>query len=54
VEFTYENLKSLIGSAYKLKPNQITGPDWMANERFDIIARFRHFAAATLRIHQPR
>jgi len=40
VEFIYEDLKSLIGVAYKLRPNQIAGPDWMVNRRFDIIARF--------------
>lgn len=38
-EFIYEDLRSLIGIAYKLKRDQITGPDWMANERFDIIAK---------------
>jgi uncharacterized protein (TIGR03435 family) len=40
VEFTYENLKTLISIAYKLKPDQITGPNWMANQRFDITAKF--------------
>src|SRR5664279_5507214 len=40
VEFTYVDLKSLISIAYKLKPYQISGPDWMATTRFDIIAKF--------------
>jgi uncharacterized protein (TIGR03435 family) len=38
-EFTYMALKELIVMAYKVKPFQITGPDWIANERFDIIAK---------------
>ena len=40
VEFIYVDLKSLICVAYKLKPYQITGPDWMASQRYDIIAKF--------------
>src|ERR1035438_1809916 len=40
VEFLYVDLKSLVSIAYKLKPYQVTGPDWMANQRFDIIATF--------------
>ena len=38
-EYTYLDLKSLISLAYAVKPYQITGPDWMANTRFDIIAK---------------
>jgi uncharacterized protein (TIGR03435 family) len=38
-EYTYLDLKSLISLAYHVKPYQITGPDWMANTRFDIIAK---------------
>lgn len=40
VEFVYVDLKSLVSIAYKLKPYQVTGPDWMANTRFDIQATF--------------
>jgi uncharacterized protein (TIGR03435 family) len=40
VEFIYADLKDLISVAYKLKPYEITGPDWMAQQRFDIIAKF--------------
>jgi uncharacterized protein (TIGR03435 family) len=38
-EYTYLDLKSLISLAYHVKPYQITGPDWMANTRFDIVAK---------------
>lgn len=31
-------LKDFIGIAYRLKPYQISGPDWLASERFDIAA----------------
>jgi len=38
-EYTYMALKELIVTAYKVKPYQVTGPDWMANTRFDIKAK---------------
>jgi uncharacterized protein (TIGR03435 family) len=38
-EYTYLDLKSLIALAYAVKPYQITAPDWMANARFDIVAK---------------
>jgi uncharacterized protein (TIGR03435 family) len=38
-EYIYLAIKDLITIAYKVKPYQITGPDWMANERFDIYAK---------------
>ena len=38
-EYTYLDLKSLIAYAYGAKPYQITGPDWMAKTRFDIVAK---------------
>jgi len=40
VEFLYVDLKTLVSIAYKLKPYQVSGPDWMANQRFDIVATF--------------
>ncbi len=40
VEFNSLDLKSLVSIAYKLKPYQVSGPDWMANQRFDIMATF--------------
>jgi len=38
-EYLYLDLKSLMTYAYGVKPYQITGPDWMATERFDIVAK---------------
>ena len=38
-EYTYLDLKSLLALAYKVKPYQITGPDWLGNTRFDIVAK---------------
>jgi uncharacterized protein (TIGR03435 family) len=38
-EYTYMALRDLIVLAYKVKPYQITGPDWIANQRFDIVAK---------------
>lgn len=37
--FTYMSLRELVIWAYSLKPYQVQGPDWMANQRFDIIAK---------------
>ena len=37
--FNYMTLKELIAYAYKLKSYQVTGPDWMATQRFDIAAK---------------
>jgi uncharacterized protein (TIGR03435 family) len=36
---SYLSLKDYIRIAYKLKDYQVTGPDWMASERFDIHAK---------------
>jgi uncharacterized protein (TIGR03435 family) len=38
-EYIYMSLKDLIVTAYKVKPYQITGPDWLATQRFDIVAK---------------
>lgn len=38
-EYIFMDLKSLIARAYLVKPYQITGPDWLATTRFDIIAK---------------
>ena len=37
-EYMYLDLKTLLTYAYGVKPYQITGPDWMSTERFDIVA----------------
>ena len=33
-------LKDYIGLAYGIRPGQVTGPDWIGQERFDISAKF--------------
>ena len=38
-EYTYMTLKDLVANAYGVKPYQVTGPDWLASERFDIAAK---------------
>ena len=38
-EYTYMALKDLIVTAYKVKPYQVTGPDWISTTRFDIVAK---------------
>ena len=38
-EYRYVDLKTLMTYAYGVKLYQITGPDWMATTRFDIVAR---------------
>jgi uncharacterized protein (TIGR03435 family) len=36
--FTYMSLKGLVAYAYKVREYQVTGPDWMATDRFDVAA----------------
>jgi uncharacterized protein (TIGR03435 family) len=38
-EYRYLDLRSLMSYAYGVKPYQITGPDWLATTRFDILAK---------------
>jgi uncharacterized protein (TIGR03435 family) len=38
-EYTYMALRDLIVMAYKVKPFQVTGPDWINTTRFDIVAK---------------
>jgi uncharacterized protein (TIGR03435 family) len=33
------SLADLVRVAYRVKPYQISGPDWMASERFDVLAK---------------
>jgi uncharacterized protein (TIGR03435 family) len=37
--FHYESLKELIAYAYKLRTYEISGPEWLVTDRFDIEAR---------------
>jgi uncharacterized protein (TIGR03435 family) len=39
VDIRYMSLKRLILKAYGIKPYQLSGPEWMGTERFDIAAR---------------
>jgi len=39
VEIRFVSLYRLIYTAYRVKPYQVNGPEWINNERFDIIAR---------------
>ena len=38
VRFVSMSLRDLIGTAYRVKPQQIIGPDWLGQERFDLAA----------------
>lgn len=37
-QYTYMALKELVALAYDVKPYQVSGPAWLATERFDIVA----------------
>jgi uncharacterized protein (TIGR03435 family) len=37
--YTYMSLRRLIANAYKVREYQVTGPPWLATERFDIVAK---------------
>src|SRR5437867_4111386 len=39
VDIGFLSLSDLIRTAYRLKPYQISGPNWMATERFDVQAK---------------
>ena len=39
VSIGFVSLKDLVAMAYDVKPYQITGPDWMAQQRFDVTAK---------------
>jgi uncharacterized protein (TIGR03435 family) len=36
---SYLSLKDYIGTAFRVRGNQIIGPDWLASQRFDIVAK---------------
>ena len=46
VRCTYLSLKDYIRMAYQVKDYQISGPDWLASERFDISAKLPAGAAS--------
>jgi uncharacterized protein (TIGR03435 family) len=39
IRASFMPLKEYLAMAYKLRPNQIVGPEWMNSERFDIAAK---------------
>jgi uncharacterized protein (TIGR03435 family) len=39
VDIGFMSLADLIRAAYRVKPYQISGPDWMREQRFDIVAK---------------
>jgi uncharacterized protein (TIGR03435 family) len=39
INYTFVSLKNLIERAYSVKSYQVTGPDWMESERFDVTAK---------------
>lgn len=39
VEMHFVSLSDLVRVAYRLKAYQVTGPDWIASERYDVIAK---------------
>ena len=38
-EYIYLTLQDLLSLAYNVKAGQITGPDWLASQHFDIVAK---------------
>jgi uncharacterized protein (TIGR03435 family) len=39
VNYTFVSVKNLIERAYSIKSYQVTGPDWLDSERFDVVAK---------------
>ncbi|HEY3837711.1 MAG TPA: TIGR03435 family protein [Bryobacteraceae bacterium] len=39
VDIGFASLTDLIRFAYKVKPYQVSGPEWMASQRFDVMAK---------------
>lgn len=39
VALTDLSIKDIVGMAYKVKPNQIAGPDWIGSQRYNIAAK---------------
>ena len=45
VDIRFMSLYNLILTAYRIKPHQLSGPDWMRSQKFDIEARMPDSAA---------
>jgi uncharacterized protein (TIGR03435 family) len=39
INYTFVSLKNLVERAYSIKSYQVSGPDWMDSERFDVTAK---------------
>jgi uncharacterized protein (TIGR03435 family) len=39
IQMTNVTLRSIITSAYRIKDYQLTGPEWLRSERFDVVAK---------------
>jgi len=39
VGLIYLSIKDIVGMAYQVKPNQISGPDWISSQRYNIAAK---------------
>src|ERR1700752_3527746 len=39
VDYKNVSLKALIARAYEMKEYQVSGPDWLDTERFDVLAK---------------
>jgi uncharacterized protein (TIGR03435 family) len=46
VDIGFLSLSDLIRVAYKIKPYQLTGPDWLSSARWDIMAKIQDGASA--------
>jgi len=46
LDIAYIAMDHLIVRAYRIKPHQLSGPDWMRQQRFDIIANLPEGASA--------
>src|SRR5271170_436924 len=46
VAMGFVTITDLIAEAYRVKPHQISGPDWLSMERFDIQAKLPDDGAA--------
>ena len=44
---SYLSLKDYIGTAFRVRANQIIGPDWLPSQRFDIVAKIPEGASQT-------